>query len=186
RFFTVYGPWGRPDMACQIFATAILQGKPIAVFNHGKMKRDFTYIDDIVLGIKNVIDKPAQPNINWNGKHPDAASSSAPYRIYNIGNNKPVELLHFITLLETYLGKKAIIEMKSLQPGDVKDTWADVDALSRDFNYKPKTTIENGLQQFTAWYKAYYGITEPSEVVWKPVSKATKQTFSKPHIANAK
>jgi UDP-glucuronate 4-epimerase len=155
RFFTVYGPWGRPDMAYFLFAEAISKGKPIQVFNHGKMKRDFTYIDDIIQGIINVMDKPAEPNIEWNGKNPDPASSTAPYRIYNIGNNNPVELISFIQEIEKNLGKTALKEMKEIQPGDVMATWANIDDLINEIDYKPNTTIESGIKEFIKWYTKY-------------------------------
>jgi UDP-glucuronate 4-epimerase len=155
RFFTVYGPWGRPDMAYFLFVDAIENGKPIKVFNHGKMKRDFTYIDDVVSGIINVADSPATPDENWSGKHPDPSHSSAPYRLYNIGNNNPVQLMDFITTIERHLGKKAVMDMVQMQPGDVLATWADVDELIANFNYKPSTPIEIGLGNFVDWYKSY-------------------------------
>lgn len=156
RFFTVYGPWGRPDMAYFMFADAILKNQPIKVFNQGKMKRDFTYIDDIVQGVINVIDKPATTSKKWNGQQPNAASSSAPYRVYNIGNNNPVELIDFIKVIEDKIGKKAQLQMMDMQPGDVTTTWADVDDIVNDFNYKPSTTIQSGLERFSAWFKEYY------------------------------
>ncbi len=157
RFFTVYGPWGRPDMALFLFTKAILEGKPIDVFNHGKMKRDFTYVDDIVEGVVRVLDKPAEPNPAWSGENPDPATSRAPYRCYNIGNNKPVELLHMIHVLEEALGKKAEMRMLPMQPGDVPATWADVEALEKAVGYKPSTPIEEGVKKFVAWYRDYYG-----------------------------
>ena len=160
RFFTVYGPWGRPDMAYFLFTNAIFNNKPIQVFNYGKMERDFTYIDDVVTGIMNIMEKPALPNKEWNGNQPDPASSMAPYRVYNIGNNKPIALMSFIEELEKSIGKKAIIEMKGMQAGDVTATWANVDGLINHFNYKPDTTIQTGLKKFTAWYKRYYAIEE--------------------------
>lgn len=156
RFFTVYGPWGRPDMAYFLFADAMLKGKPIKVFNHGKMKRDFTYIDDIVNGIVNVMDKPAEPDENWDSNNPDPSRSTAPYRVYNIGNNTPVELMSFIDEIEKNIGKKAVIEMKEMQDGDVIATWANVDDLMDNFNYKPDTSIETGIKKFVSWYKDYY------------------------------
>lgn len=165
RFFTVYGPWGRPDMAYFLFADSIMNGKKIKVFNHGKMKRDFTYIDDIVQGIINVIDHPATPVSNWDGKLPDPSSSSAPYKIYNIGNNNPVELIEFIIEIEKNCGKEALIEMMDMQPGDVTTTWADVDDLINDFNYKPETTIHTGLKKFIAWYKEYYSTSKQSHAL---------------------
>jgi UDP-glucuronate 4-epimerase len=156
RFFTVYGPWGRPDMAYFLFTEAISNGKPIQVFNHGRMKRDFTYIDDIIAGIVSVIGKPAEPDKNWDPKNPDPSRSSAPYRVYNIGNNNPVELMSFINVLEKNLDKKALMNFQEMQAGDVTATWANVDDLINDFNYKPDTTIEIGLQTFVKWYTAYY------------------------------
>lgn len=158
RFFTVYGPWGRPDMAYFLFANAIFSNKPIQVFNQGKMKRDFTYIEDVIDGILKIIATPAQPNAAWTADHPDPSSSTAPYRIYNIGNSNPVELISFIRELEKRLGKKAIMEMKEMQAGDVINTWADVDELTSQFNYKPKTKIQEGIKKFVRWYKEYYGV----------------------------
>lgn len=157
RFFTVYGPWGRPDMAMFKFTKAILEGKPIQIFNHGKHRRDFTYIDDIVEGITRVLLRPAEPNETWNGNRPDAASSPAPWRIYNIGSNSPVNLIDYIHALEKLLGRKAIKNLVDLQPGDVTDTYADVDDLIREFDYKPSTSIENGMEKFVRWYLDYYG-----------------------------
>ena len=156
RFFTVYGPWGRPDMAPMHFAKSILSGKPIQVFNHGKHRRDFTYIDDIVEGVLRVLDHPAQPDENWRSDQPDPASSSAPWRIYNIGNQQPVELLEFISALEEALGVKAIMEMKPLQPGDVPDTFADVSDLANQFNHRPSTPIREGVKRFAQWYRSHY------------------------------
>jgi len=156
RFFTVYGPWGRPDMAYFLFTDAISKGKPIKVFNNGKMKRDFTYIDDIVTGIISVMEKPAEPDKNWDPKKPDPSCSTAPYRIYNIGNNKPVELMSFIKEIEKNLNKKAVINFMEMQAGDVTETWANVDDLINDFNYKPETTVESGLNEFVKWYLEYY------------------------------
>jgi UDP-glucuronate 4-epimerase len=164
RFFTVYGPWGRPDMAYFIFTEAITKGKPIQVFNYGKMKRDFTYIDDIVEGIVNVMDKPATPSKSWNAKRPDPSRSTAPYCIYNIGNNQPVELMNFINEIEKCMGKKAVLEMKGIQAGDVEATWANIDDLIENFGYKPDTTIHVGLKQFTDWYKMYYSIEKITEI----------------------
>ncbi|OKL39561.1 NAD-dependent epimerase [Pontibacter flavimaris] len=158
RFFTVYGPWGRPDMAYFLFTEAICEGKPIQVFNNGKMKRDFTYIDDIVEGIVNVMDKPAEPDQNWNPQQPDPSHSTAPYAIYNIGNNQPVELMQFICEIETCLGKKSIMEMQEMQAGDVTATWANIDELVQNFNYKPITTLTTGLKKFTDWYKTYSSV----------------------------
>ncbi|MBI5809656.1 MAG: NAD-dependent epimerase/dehydratase family protein, partial [Deltaproteobacteria bacterium] len=159
RFFTVYGPWGRPDMALFLFTKAILEGRPIDVFNYGKMQRDFTYIDDIIEGVARVIDKVPLPDIGWNGDNPDSASSFAPYKLYNIGNNNPVPLLKFIEVIEDCLGRKAEKNLLPIQPGDVPATYADVDDLIRDVGFKPSTTIEEGIKRFVAWYKVYYGIT---------------------------
>jgi UDP-glucuronate 4-epimerase len=157
RFFTVYGPWGRPDMAYFSFTEAITNGKPIQVFNNGKMKRDFTYIDDIVNGIIKVMEHPAEPDQNWDPKNPDPSRSTAPYRIYNIGNNSPVELMSFIKEIEKNVGQDAVIEYKEMQAGDVTATWANVDDLINNFDYKPDTPLAYGLQQFVTWYKDYYG-----------------------------
>lgn len=156
RFFTVYGPWGRPDMALFIFTKAILEGKPIEVFNHGKMKRDFTYVDDIVEGIIRTLDHPATPNPAWTGEQPDPGTSSAPARVYNIGNHQPVELLHFIEVLEDALGKKAEKKLMPLQPGDVPATYADIDDLANDVGFKPATPIEIGIPRFVKWYREFY------------------------------
>ena len=156
RFFTVYGPYGRPDMALFIFTKAIVEGKSIDVYNHGKMKRDFTYIDDIVEGISRLIPTVPIGNPLWNGMKPDAATSFAPYRLYNIGNNKPVELLRFIEVIEEKLGKKAVKNLLPLQDGDVPETFADVDDLMRDVDFKPATSIETGVGNFIDWYKEYY------------------------------
>jgi UDP-glucuronate 4-epimerase len=155
RFFTVYGPWGRPDMALFLFTKAILEGKPIEVFNYGKMQRDFTYVDDIVEGVVRVLDLPAKPNPNWSPDSPDPGTSSAPYRLYNIGNHQPVELLRFIEVLEQALGKKATKNFLPLQPGDVPATYADVDDLIKDVGFKPDTPIEVGVKQFVEWYRGY-------------------------------
>ena len=156
RFFTVYGPWGRPDMALFKFTKAILNEKTIEVFNHGKHTRDFTYIDDIVDGVIKTLDHKASSNIDWNSDHPDPASSNAPWRIYNIGNNKPVELMDYIDALEKTLGKKAKINYLPLQPGDVPDTYADTDNLNKKFNYKPSTSVIEGVSKFVKWYRDYY------------------------------
>lgn len=158
RFFTVYGPWGRPDMAYFSFTKAILSGQPIDVFNYGKMKRDFTYIDDIIEGVVRVIDNIPQSNPNWVSDIPDPGSSRAPYKIYNIGNNSPVELMHFIEVIEQCLGIKAKKNMLPLQPGDVTITYADVDDLIQDVNFKPDTPIEVGVKQFVKWYREYYQV----------------------------
>ncbi len=158
RFFTVYGPYGRPDMALFIFTKAILEGKPIDVYNHGKMRRDFTYIDDIVTGIERLIPHIPVPNPEWSGEHPDPASSFAPYRVYNIGNNQPVELLTFIGAIEEALGMKAEMNMMPIQPGDVPATYADVDDLIREVDFKPATSIHDGVRKFVEWYRAYYKV----------------------------
>jgi len=158
RFFTVYGPWGRPDMALFLFTKNILAGKPIDVFNYGKHRRDFTYIDDIVEGVIRVLDKIPEPNPDWSGDAPDSATSSAPYRLYNIGNNQPVELMHYIEVLEDCLGRKAEMNLLPLQPGDVPATYADVDDLVRDVGYKPDMSVEQGIANFVAWYRDYHGL----------------------------
>ena len=158
RFFTVYGPWGRPDMALFIFTKAIIEGKPIPVFNHGNMVRDFTYVGDIVEGLTRVIDNPPQGNKLWDPAKPDPSTSTGPYKIYNIGNNSPVKLIDFIHAIEEELGKKAIIDFKDLQPGDVPATFADVNDLVADMHYKPSTTIKEGIHKFITWYKNYYNI----------------------------
>ncbi len=157
RFFTVYGPWGRPDMALFLFTKAILEGKPIDVFNYGKCRRDFTYIDDIVEGVVRTLDNVAAPNPDWSGDNPDTGTSYAPYKIYNIGNNQPVELLRFIEVIEECLGKQAEKNMLPLQPGDVPATYANVDDLINDVGFKPATSIEDGIANFIAWYRDYYG-----------------------------
>jgi UDP-glucuronate 4-epimerase len=156
RFFTVYGPWGRPDMALFLFTRAILEGRPIDVFNHGKMRRDFTYIDDIVEGIIRTLDQTASVSAGWSGDRPDPATSRAPYRLYNIGNNQPVELMHLIGTLEKALGKTAVKNMLPMQPGDVPATFADVDDLTRDVGFKPATPIETGVKEFVDWYRQFY------------------------------
>ena len=158
RFFTVYGPWGRPDMALFRFTRNILDGKPIDVFNHGRHRRDFTYVDDIVEGVIRVIDRPATPDPNWRGESPDPAASSAPHRIYNIGNSRCVELARYIEALESCLARTARKNHLPLQPGDVPDTLADVDDLARDFDFRPTTPIEVGIRHFVDWYKAFYGV----------------------------
>jgi len=158
RFFTVYGPWGRPDMALFLFTKAILEGRPIDVFNHGKMRRDFTYVDDVVEGVSRVIDRVPQGNPAWSGASPDPGTSYAPYRIYNIGNNSPVELLHFIEVLEKALGREAVKRFLPIQPGDVPATFADVDDLMADVGFKPETSIEDGIASFVQWYRGYYGV----------------------------
>ena len=156
RFFTVYGPWGRPDMALFLFTDAIIKGRPIDVFNHGQMQRDFTYIDDIVEGVVRVAARPAQADPDWSGASPDSGSSFAPWRVYNIGNHSPVELLHFIRTIEEKLGRKAQLNLLPLQPGDVPATCADVADLMRDVDFKPATPIEVGISRFIDWYREYY------------------------------
>jgi UDP-glucuronate 4-epimerase len=156
RFFTVYGPWGRPDMALFKFVRNILDDKPIDVYNFGKMHRDFTYIDDIIEGVVRVIDRPAAPNPAWNGKEPDPASSSAPYRVYNIGKGKPDRLLDFIAVIEENLGKKAQMNLLPMQPGDVAETYADTTDLERELGYKPVVDIKTGIQAFITWFRSFY------------------------------
>ena len=158
RFFTVYGPWGRPDMALFMFTKNIIEGKPIDVFNYGKHKRDFTYIDDIVEGVIRTLDNVAAPNPEWTGMDPDSATSKAPYKIYNIGSNKPCELMRYIEIIEECVGKKAEMNMLPLQPGDVPATYADVDALIKDVDYKPNTSIEEGVAKFVEWYRDFYKV----------------------------
>ncbi len=160
RFFTVYGPWGRPDMALFLFTKAILEDRAIDVYNYGDMQRDFTYIDDIVEGVVRVIDNPPKGNLNWSGKNPDPSSSKAPYKIYNIGNNAPVGLMDFIEEIEKKIGKKAKKNFLPLQPGDVKSTYADVSDLIEDLGYKPQTPIREGISNFIDWYLDYYKIKE--------------------------
>ncbi len=157
RFFTVYGPWGRPDMALFLFTKAILAGQPIDMFNHGRMRRNFTYVDDIVEGIVRVIARPPAPDPNWNSETGDPSKSRAPYKIYNIGSTEPVELTAFIELIEAQLGKKALINSLPLQPGDVPVTFADVEDLMRDTGYRPSTPIATGIARFIEWYRSYYG-----------------------------
>ncbi|WP_295773030.1 NAD-dependent epimerase [uncultured Mucilaginibacter sp.] len=158
RFFTVYGPWGRPDMAYFKFADAIIKGDPIDVYNNGDMQRDFTYVDDIVEGIIRVLDKPAQSNPAWNSGQPDPATSSAPYRLYNIGNSQPVKLMKFIEALENSIGKKALINFLPMQAGDVLSTDADMSDLETEFNYQPQTNIQDGIDRFVAWFKDFYKV----------------------------
>ncbi len=157
RFFTVYGPWGRPDMALFKFTRAILAGEPIDVYNHGRMRRDFTYIDDIVEGVVRVLDRVPEPDPDWSGDAPDPGSSPAPYRLYNIGNNTPVELMEFIAAIEAALGRTARKRFLPMQPGDVPATYADVDDLVRDVGFRPATPLEEGIRRFVEWYRAYYG-----------------------------
>ena len=158
RFFTVYGPFGRPDMALFMFTKNIIEGKPIDVFNYGKHRRDFTYVDDIVNGVIHTMDHTATPNPDWDAANPDPGTSMAPYRLYNIGNQQPVELMRYIELIEECVGKKAEMNMLPLQPGDVSDTWADTEALSNDVGYAPNTSIEVGVKNFVDWYVEYYKI----------------------------
>ena len=158
RFFTVYGPWGRPDMAMFLFTKAILAGRPIDVFNHGQMRRDFTYIEDIVEGVLRVSERTATPDPAWQGETPDPGTSRAPYRIYNIGNNQPVELMDVIATLERELGQTAVKNMLPMQPGDVPATYADIDDLARDVGFRPATPIAEGLRRFVAWYRQFYGV----------------------------
>jgi UDP-glucuronate 4-epimerase len=158
RFFTVYGPWGRPDMACSLFTKAIFEGSPIDVFNYGKMQRDFTYIDDITEGVIRVMERMPGPSPEWDRQHPDPATSYAPYRIYNIGNNRPVELVRFIEVLENCIGKKAEKNLLPMQPGDVPATYADIDELARDTGFAPSTPLEEGIRRFVEWYKTYYDV----------------------------
>jgi UDP-glucuronate 4-epimerase len=157
RFFTVYGPWGRPDMAMFIFASAILDGRPIRLFNHGNMRRDFTFVDDVVQAVVRLIDRVPAPDPGWTGDRPDPSTSAAPWRVYNIGNNKTVEVTEVVRLLEAELGRTAIKELVPMQLGDVPETCADVDDLMRDIGYRPSTPIEEGIKQFAAWYRAYRG-----------------------------
>ena len=158
RFFTVYGPWGRPDMALFLFTKAALEGRAINVFNYGEMLRDFTYVDDIVEGVTRIIDNPAQPNPEWSGKQPDPSTSSSPYKIYNIGNNDPVKLMDFIEAIENALGKKIQKNMMPLQAGDVPATYANVDDLVRDLDYKPSTSVQKGIDNFVAWYREFFKV----------------------------
>jgi UDP-glucuronate 4-epimerase len=174
RFFTVYGPWGRPDMALFIFTKAILAGHPIEVFNEGKMQRDFTYIDDIVEGVVRVSDRVATPNPSWNGNTPDPGTSKAPYRLYNIGNHNPVELLHLIQVLEDCLGRKAKRKLLPMQPGDVPATYADVNDLMQDVGFKPSTSIEEGVRRFTDWYADYHQIDGAEEIPVRRVNHSPK------------
>ncbi len=160
RFFTVYGPWGRPDMALYLFTRAILAGEPIQLFNEGRMKRDFTYIDDIVEALLRVIEQPAAANPDWSGDAPALASSSAPYRVYNIGNQNPVSLGEFVTTLENCLGKEAIKELTAMQPGDVQETSADTSGLAADFGFQPETSLATGMQKYVEWYRDYHGLSD--------------------------
>lgn len=166
RFFTVYGPWGRPDMALFLFAEAMLKGEPIKVFNHGNMERDFTYIDDIVEGITRLIPKPPSPNPNWSGDYPDPATSFAPYRVFNIGNSSPVKLMDFIREIEKQLGIKAQKKMMDMQPGDVPKTWANVDDLFEYIEFRPKVGIEEGIRNFVSWYEDYFVSSQKAETAF--------------------
>lgn len=156
RFFTVYGPWGRPDMAMYAFAKAIVEGKPLKIFNHGNMRRDFTYIDDVSEAVLRLVSRPPTGNPDWSHERPDPATSSAPWKIYNIGNNKPEELLHIVAMLEKELGRKAHRELLPMQPGDVPETYADIADLTRDIGFRPKTSVEDGVSRFAAWYRDYH------------------------------
>jgi UDP-glucuronate 4-epimerase len=158
RFFTVYGPWGRPDMAMFLFTRAILAGEPIDVFNHGRMQRDFTYIDDIVEGVVRVTERPAAPNAAWSSDAPDPGTSRAPYKVYNIGNHQPTQLLEVIEILEECLGRRAVKNFLPMQPGDVPATYADIDDLTRDFGFRPATDIRTGIGRFVEWYREYHGL----------------------------
>lgn len=158
RFFTVYGPWGRPDMAMSLFARAILADQPIKLFNHGKMRRDFTYVDDVAQAIARILNSPPSGNAAWNAQVPDPGSSAAPWKIYNIGNNRPVDLMHVVSVLEKALGKSARKEFLPMQPGDVPATYADIEDLARDIGFRPSTTIEEGIARFVKWYRDYHGI----------------------------
>lgn len=155
RFFTVYGPWGRPDMALQKFAQAITKGETIKVFNYGNHRRDFTYIDDIVEGVIRVLDSPARPNSDWSSENPDPGTSKAPWRLYNIGNNRPVNLMDYIGALENALGRKAKKKFLPIQPGEIPETWASVDDLAQQFDYHPTTSIEEGITKFASWFESY-------------------------------
>jgi len=158
RFFTVYGPWGRPDMAMWIFTKAILEGRPVRLFNGGKMRRDFTYIDDVVESVVRLIDRPAAADPSWSGDKPEPSRSAAPWRIYNIGNNQPTDVPYVVSLIEKSLGRAAVREMTPMQPGDVPATYADVDDLMRDVGFRPSTSIEDGVARFIAWYREYHGV----------------------------
>ncbi len=177
RYFTVYGPWGRPDMALFLFTQAILSGKPLDLFNYGRHRRDFTFIDDIIEGVVRILDKPAQTDTNWNALQPSPDRSSAPFRVYNIGNNSPVELEALINALEMALGKKAILNPLPLQPGDVFETCADVSEIERDFGFRPQTNIHDGVRQFVGWYLDYYG-TKPKTSTQEEVSEAVSKEVS--------
>ena len=159
RFFTVYGPWGRPDMSPFLFTSAISEGRAIDVFNYGKHRRDFTYVDDVVEGVVRVLDRPATPDPDWSGQTPDPSSSRAPYRVYNIGNTQPVNLLDYIEIIEQKLGKTVEKNLKPMQPGDVPDTFADVTQLVEDTGYRPSTPLDKGIGKFVEWYKEYYKLS---------------------------
>lgn len=180
RFFTVYGPWGRPDMALFIFTKAILSDRPIQVFNEGRMKRDFTYIDDIVEGVIRVSDRMATPNSRWDGDRADPGTSRAPYRIYNIGNQQPVDLLRVIEILEDCLRKRARLQLLPMQPGDVPATFADVSDLSRDVGFQPSTSIEDGVQRFVEWYVDYYQFGRLSPTTWSEATRGLAETTHSP------
>jgi UDP-glucuronate 4-epimerase len=158
RFFTVYGPWGRPDMAMFLFAKAIVEGTPIKLFNHGNMRRDFTYIDDVSEAVVRLVDRPPQGNPNWSGQKPDPATSTAPWKIYNIGSNSPEELVHVVSLLETEFGRTAVKEMVPMQPGDVPATYADIEDLTREVGFRPATKLEEGIARFAKWYRDYHNV----------------------------
>lgn len=158
RFFTVYGPWGRPDMAAYLFTRAIFENTPIKIFNNGDMRRDFTYVDDIAEGVVRTLDRPAAPDPTWNAEQPDAATSSAPYRVYNIGNSRPINLLEFVATLEKIIGKPAIRDLRPMQAGDVLETCADISALQRDVGFAPSTPLAEGLSRFVTWYRGYHGV----------------------------
>ncbi|MBR1214305.1 NAD-dependent epimerase [Bradyrhizobium sp. JYMT SZCCT0180] len=158
RFFTVYGPWGRPDMAIFLFAKAIIEGQPIKLFNHGQMRRDFTYVDDVAHAIVRVLGRPPKGNSAWNSESPDPSSSAAPWKIYNVGNNRPEDLMHVVSVLEKALGKSAKRELLPMQPGDVPATYADIEDLASDIGFRPSTTIEEGVGRFVKWYRDYHGI----------------------------
>jgi UDP-glucuronate 4-epimerase len=164
RFFSVYGPWGRPDMALFLFTKNILQGKSIDVYNNGRHRRDFTFIDDIVGGVVAAMDHVAAPNASWNSAHPEPSTSSAPYRVYNIGNEHPIELLKYIELIEQFLGMKANLNLLPLQPGDVADSWADIGSLEADVGYRPKVPVEVGVRHFVEWYVKYYRVSIPRQI----------------------
>lgn len=158
RFFTVYGPWGRPDMAMWLFASAIMEGRPIKLFNHGKMRRDFTYVDDVVESIVRLAGKPAAADPKWSGEKPNPATSAAPWRVYNIGNNNPVDVPEVVRLLEESIRKKAKVEMLPMQLGDVPETYADIDDLMREVGFRPNTPIKDGIERFVGWYRQYHGV----------------------------